>query len=149
MSLSFLPYFLLPGIAQPNDTINKKERVPSHLPRNHPNLPFRPCPPSEAACSEGSIPMTTPTQTRHRFLPWILESKIHELYPIGYGKCRRRSSGGSGIPIWSGGAVTNYSQHLWDVLIRLWHFPLPIETLLPYGWSLFFWSHTSAKFGTG
>ena len=31
------------------------------------------------------------------------------------------------------GAVTNYAQHIRDVLIQFLYFPLPIETLLPYG----------------
>ena len=41
----------------------EKERVTSHLPLIHPNHPFRPRPPSQAAYSKGSIPMTAPTHT--------------------------------------------------------------------------------------
>ena len=63
MSLSFYHSVFLPVIAHPNDTKKKKERVTSHLPLIHPNTPFLHHPPSQAACSEGSIPMTAPTHT--------------------------------------------------------------------------------------
>ena len=63
MSLSFCPSVILPGIAQTNDTIKKKEIVTSHLPLIHPNPPFHPRLPSQMSCSQGSIPMTAPTQT--------------------------------------------------------------------------------------
>ena len=36
------------------------------------------------------------------------------------------------------GVVENYAQHLHDVMIRIWHFPLPIEAYLPYGRPVFF-----------
>ena len=63
MLLSFRPPFVRPGIAQPNYTIKKKERVKSHLPLNHLNPPFPPRPSYEAACSKGLNPMTSPIQT--------------------------------------------------------------------------------------
>ena len=57
---------------------------------------------------------------------------------IGYWMRRRRSPRGSGISVRFGGAVKNSAQNLQDVMIRLWHFPLPIEALLPYGWPVLF-----------
>ena len=67
MSLSFRPSVVLPGIAQPNDTINKK-RFTYHLPLIHPNLTFHRRPTSQVAYYEGLIAMTAPTQTLPRFL---------------------------------------------------------------------------------
>ena len=40
----------------------EKKRVTSHLTLIQPNPPLHPSPPSKAACSKGSIPMTVPTQ---------------------------------------------------------------------------------------
>ena len=69
MSFSFHPCFVLPGIAQTNDTIKKKDRVTSHLPLINPNYPFHPRPPSQAVCPKGLIPMTAPTQNLPALLP--------------------------------------------------------------------------------
>ena len=126
----------------------EKERVTSHPPLIHPKPPFRPFPPSQAACSEGSIPMTASTQTPP------------PLPPLKSGEYDSRTASDQNRDVlekkpWKGWdpnyfrrSVTKYAWHLQDVLILIWHFTLHIEALIPYRWPEFFLSHPSAKFGT-
>ena len=97
----------------------KHYRVISHVPFIHPNPPFHTCLPYEVACSEGYIPMTALTHTSpplphlkareydfRNATDWIQEASDK--------KPGRKWDTDS---LWR--AVTNYTQHLQDFLIRI------------------------------
>ena len=111
----------------------EKERVTSHLPLVHPNAPFHLHPPSQAACSEGSIPMIAPTQT----LSLLPPLKVGEFDPQTTSDRTQNTSEKKLWMEWDPYSVrrkvTKRVQHLWGFLIQLRHFTLPIEASLPYG----------------
>ena len=118
----------------------QNRKIESYIP--YTNHPPKPPLPSSTAFSDGQFrglypddrPNPDPTTAashegrRVRFLNciWLGMRYIGEEALVGVGYQ------------FSLGEVTNYAQDLRDVLIHVWHFPLPIEASLPYVWPVFF-----------
>ena len=136
MSLSLCTYVVPMGIAQLNDTINGKK---SHIP--YTNNPLKSPIPYSSTLSSGLFrglnpndrpnpdPATdvSPEGRKVRFPNCIRSDtgRIKEEVPEGVGS--------QFVPV----AMKNYGQNLWEIMIRIWYFPLLIEAFLPYGQPVF------------